>query len=266
MLSVPNDAFWPIESPWHADDVGRGRVRGAAPAAARRPRRRQAGAAAGLLDRSRGHRRRSTRPAFTPLPDAVAVALPRRVRPARRRDRAALSAVAQTDLAEQRRWERQREANLAFYEDRIQWAQREFGEWRGYMNELETKLGQDADHRAARLPVRVAFVVNDLQLSGGVGVVVEHARQLVQRARLRRRARAGARAGRARLGLPRARRGPGARDGARPRAALRRRRRDLVGDGRPARSSSTPTATPTSCSRSRTASTCRTRRRGWPRR
>ena len=52
------------------------------------------------------------------------------------------SAVAQTDLAEQRRWERQREANLAFYEDRIQWAQREFGEWRGYMNELETKLGK----------------------------------------------------------------------------------------------------------------------------
>jgi glycosyltransferase involved in cell wall biosynthesis len=29
--------------------------------------------------------------------------------------------------------------------------------------------------------VKVAFVVNDLQLSGGVGVVVEHARQLVQR-------------------------------------------------------------------------------------
>jgi O-antigen biosynthesis protein len=29
--------------------------------------------------------------------------------------------------------------------------------------------------------VRVAFVVNDLQLSGGVGVVIEHARQLTQR-------------------------------------------------------------------------------------
>ena len=29
-----------------------------------------------------------------------------------------------------------------FYEDRIQWAQREFGEWRRYMNELETKLGK----------------------------------------------------------------------------------------------------------------------------
>src|SRR5215210_4435023 len=40
---------------------------------------------------------------------------------------------------------------------------------------------EDADHRAARLSVRVAFVVNDLQLSGGVGVVVEHARQLVRR-------------------------------------------------------------------------------------
>src|SRR4029078_12823403 len=38
-----------------------------------------------------------------------------------------------------------------------------------------------ADHRPARLPVRVAFVVNDLQLSGGVGVIVEHARQLTRR-------------------------------------------------------------------------------------
>ena len=27
----------------------------------------------------------------------------------------------------------------------------EFGEWRGYMNELETKLG-DADHRALDFP------------------------------------------------------------------------------------------------------------------
>jgi hypothetical protein len=32
------------------------------------------------------------------------------------------SAVVQADLAEQRRWERQREANLATYEDRILWA------------------------------------------------------------------------------------------------------------------------------------------------
>ena len=29
--------------------------------------------------------------------------------------------------------------------------------------------------------MRVAFVVNDLQLSGGVGVIVEHARQLTRR-------------------------------------------------------------------------------------
>jgi hypothetical protein len=58
------------------------------------------------------------------------------------REIGALSAVAPADLAAQRRWERQREANLAFYEDRIVWAQREFGEWRGYINELEKKLGR----------------------------------------------------------------------------------------------------------------------------
>jgi hypothetical protein len=53
------------------------------------------------------------------------------------------AAVAQADLAEQRRWERTREANLAFYEDRIRWAQREFSEWRDYINELEGELGRE---------------------------------------------------------------------------------------------------------------------------
>jgi hypothetical protein len=35
------------------------------------------------------------------------------------RELGAGAAVAQADLMEQRRWERQREANLAIYEDRI---------------------------------------------------------------------------------------------------------------------------------------------------
>ena len=38
---------------------------------------------------------------------------------------------------------RTREANLAFYEDRIQWAMREFREWRDYMTELERQLGRE---------------------------------------------------------------------------------------------------------------------------
>ena len=42
-------------------------------------------------------------------------------------------------------------------------------------------MGGRAAGQAAVAPLRVAFVVNDLQLSGGVGVVVEHARQLTHR-------------------------------------------------------------------------------------
>ena len=92
---------------------------------------------------------------------------------------------------------------------------------------------QDADHRAARLPVKVAFVVNDLQLSGGVGVVVEHARQLVRRHGVRGRARARARRRTSPTGASRA--SPTSRCTAWSVARatrLRRRRRHLVGDGR----------------------------------
>jgi SAM-dependent methyltransferase len=140
VLSVPNDAFWPIESPWHTTMWGEGafeELRRLLPAdhvmAKQVPLQGSSIVPEGTtaLDA----------PGFAPMAEAVpshylvafgpraGVVVPR-------------SAVAQTDLAAQRRWERQREANLAFYEDRIQWAQREFGEWRGYMNELETKLGR----------------------------------------------------------------------------------------------------------------------------
>jgi 2-polyprenyl-3-methyl-5-hydroxy-6-metoxy-1,4-benzoquinol methylase len=138
--SVPNDAFWPIESPWHTTMWGEGafeELRRLLPAdhvvAKQVPMQGSSIVPEGTSALEA--------PAFTPLPDAVPshylVAFG-----ARAGEILPRSAVAQTDLAEQRRWERQREANLAFYEDRIQWAQREFGNWRGYMNELETKLGK----------------------------------------------------------------------------------------------------------------------------
>ena len=142
MLSVPNDAFWPIESPWHKTMWGEGafeELRRLLPAdhvvAKQVP-------LQGSSIVPEGARRARRRPAFAPLratPSRRTSSPPSARAPARS---CARSAVAQADLAEQRRWERQREANLAFYEDRIQWAQREFGEWRGYMNELETKLGR----------------------------------------------------------------------------------------------------------------------------
>ena len=147
--------------------------------------------------------------------------------------------VAQADLVRAAPWERQREANLAFSEAHriacsapaVEW----FEEWRGYINELGAQARTAAvERRRGRSPptVRVAFVVNDLQLSGGVGVVVEHARQL-------RRATAST----STLVLAReqeepdwafdgARRHAVARAGRGARGPLRRRGRDLVGDGR----------------------------------
>jgi SAM-dependent methyltransferase len=141
LLSVPNDAFWPIESPWHQTMWGEGSfeelrrllpdghvvvnqvpLQGSCLVLDGRPLA-EAGPVAARDDAVPSH----FIAAFGPRCGELA---PR-------------SAVTQADLAGQRRWERQREANLAFYEDRIRWAQREFSEWRGYMNQLEAKLGRE---------------------------------------------------------------------------------------------------------------------------
>jgi SAM-dependent methyltransferase len=140
VLSVPNDAFWPVESPWHKTMWGEG--------AFEELRR--------LLPDEHVVAKQVPLQGSSIMPDgtdaleppgfhAQAEAVPSHFLVAfglRCRELKASSAVAPSDLAAQRRWERQREANLAFYEDRIVWAQREFGEWRGYINELEKKLGR----------------------------------------------------------------------------------------------------------------------------
>jgi len=140
VLSVPNDAFWPVESPWHATMWGEGsfeELRRLLPAehvvVQQVPLQ-----GSSIVPEGEDP---APAPAFAARADAVPSHFIAAFGP-RCRELGARSAVAQADLAGQRRWERTREANLAFYEDRIQWAQREFGEWRGYMNELETKLGR----------------------------------------------------------------------------------------------------------------------------
>jgi 2-polyprenyl-3-methyl-5-hydroxy-6-metoxy-1,4-benzoquinol methylase len=140
VLSVPNDAFWPIESPWHTTMWGEGSFEelrrllpGEHVVAQQVPLQGSSIVPEGTPALEP--------PGFVVREDAVASHFIAAFGP-RRREVVARSAVSQADLAGQRRWERQREANLAFYEDRIQWAQREFGEWRGYMNELEKKLGR----------------------------------------------------------------------------------------------------------------------------
>jgi len=140
VLSVPNDAFWPIESPWHATMWGEGsfeELRRLLPqehvVALQIPLQGSSIVPEGMPALEA--------PGFVVREEAVASHFIAAFGP-RHQELGGHSAVAQADLAAQRQWERQREANLAFYEDRIQWAQREFGEWRGYMNELEKQLGR----------------------------------------------------------------------------------------------------------------------------
>jgi hypothetical protein len=117
LLSVPNDAFWPIESPWHKTMWGEGafeELRRLLPAehvvAPQVPLQGSSilpdGAAAALP------------PEYLSRDDAVPSHFIAAFGP-RCGDLRAGAAVAQADLMEQRRWERQREANLAIYEDRI---------------------------------------------------------------------------------------------------------------------------------------------------
>jgi SAM-dependent methyltransferase len=117
MLSVPNDAFWPIESPWHKTMWGEGSFE-----ELRR-----------LLPP--GHvvlqqvplQGSSLTPEGAPLPAPAMLAALEDPVPShfvaalgpRAGELAPQSKAVQADLMGQRRWERQREANLATYEDRI---------------------------------------------------------------------------------------------------------------------------------------------------
>ena len=170
------------------DDVGRGRVRRAAVAAARGAhvsRRRCSSAAARSPPTATSACQRTSWPAGArEAPEGV-------------RD------VVATDLDAQRDWVRRREADLRFYKvayeqvlsekDELTALVREhfarFDEWRTYIRDLERRLGLplsgvSADQSPRELParrttaVKVAFLVNDLQLCGGIGVVVRHARGL----------------------------------------------------------------------------------------
>ena len=244
--------------------VGRGRDGGAAQRAAGRPRRPAPGRAVRLGRAAR----RAPRSSFDVSVQARAAGAPTPLH--RRHGRAGRARAARragrrrSTSSRSRSWERQREAHLAVAEATVAKQSKWFEEWRAHIHGLERELGTAAlGRRRGRLAsalVKVAFLVNDLQLSGGVGVVIHHARQL-HRTRPRRLARARARAGPAALGLRRARAGlhvASLRRGAGSSATTSRSRR---GGRRPTRCSrSPPSATPTSSRASRTASTSRR----WP--
>ena len=141
LLSVPNDAFWPVESPWHHGMWGEGsfeELRRLLPADHVVARQVPLQGSAIVLDGTAAAAPGEIAARDDAVPSHFIAAFGQRVA-----ELAPRAAVTQADLAEQRRWERTREANLAFYEDRISWAMREFREWRGYMNQLEGQLGRE---------------------------------------------------------------------------------------------------------------------------
>ena len=121
VLSVPNDAFWSIENPVHPTMWGEGAfeelrrllpgehvvTRAGARSRARRSRRAGAGDA------------RARRPRACEA-ERVPVALPAGLRPARPTAWRRAGGDAQADAAEERRWERERRASLAFMAARLQ--------------------------------------------------------------------------------------------------------------------------------------------------
>jgi len=143
LLSVPNDAFWSIENPHHRTSWGEGafeELRALLPADHVMLRQVVLQGSAAL----RADGEPELRPVDVELesggvPSHLLVAF------GPERERVALgAAVAQVDMEEQRRWERQREADLSMLKDygaEIQAMSKELAEYRAYIHDLERRLG-----------------------------------------------------------------------------------------------------------------------------
>jgi SAM-dependent methyltransferase len=147
LLSVPNDAFWSIENPHHHTSWGEGafeELRSLLPGD--HVLLRQVVLQGSALQR--GDAQPEVRSADVELePEGVPSHLLVAFGPERERI-ATLAAVAQVDMEEQRRWERQRESNLAVfqtladeYREEIQRMSQELAEYRAYIHDLERRLG-----------------------------------------------------------------------------------------------------------------------------
>jgi hypothetical protein len=143
LLSVPNDAFWSIENPHHQTSWGEGafeELRTLLPADHVLLRQVVLQGSAVV----RGDTAPELRPVDVELesggvPSHLLVAFgPEHEKVA------AGAAVAQVDMEEQRRWERQREADLSMLKDygtEIQAMSKELSEYRTYIHDLERRLG-----------------------------------------------------------------------------------------------------------------------------
>ena len=143
MLSVPNDAFWSIENPHHRTSWGEGafeELRTLLPS--EHVLLRQVVLQGSAL--VRGDAAPELRPVEIELePGGVPSHLLVAFGPERERVEPG-AAVAQVDMEEQRRWERQREADLSMLKDygtEIQAMSKELADYRAYIHDLERRLG-----------------------------------------------------------------------------------------------------------------------------
>ena len=141
VLSVPNDAFWALENPYHETMWGEGsfeelrrllpadhvvlkqvELRGSALVA-------EPGEAQVTVEVDPDGVPSHFVAAFGPGTGQLAPG----------------AHATQADLSQQRRWERQREADLGYLpgvQRHVRWTSEEFADWRRYIHELETELGR----------------------------------------------------------------------------------------------------------------------------
>ncbi len=149
-LSVPNDAFWSIENPFHHTMWGEGafeELRRLLPEGQVVARQFALNGSLALVDGQDGDR-------YPIEVEAPVGAAPTHflvgIGPGANR-LACVAAVSEDDVVERRRWERQRESDLAFLKSleskvksqkaELKSQERQFNEWRAYIHELEGRLG-----------------------------------------------------------------------------------------------------------------------------
>lgn len=143
VLSVPNDAFWSVENPHHHTSWGEGafeELRTLVPAEHLLLRQVVLqGSAVVRGDAAPELRQVETEIESGGVPSHMLLAF------GPEREQVAVgAAVAQVDMEEQRRWERQREADLSMLKDygtEIEAMSKELAEYRAYIHDLERRLG-----------------------------------------------------------------------------------------------------------------------------
>lgn len=149
VISVPNDAFWAIENPYHATAWSEGafeELRRLLPPE-HSVLRQVALVGSAMVDPRAGE---ESHELLVQVGGEMAVATHFIAAYGPHHHDLRRGAIAgQTDLAEQRRWDRQRESNLALAEatvleqaDALRAQVAQFDEWRAYIHELERELGR----------------------------------------------------------------------------------------------------------------------------